>query len=66
MIPMIVIVLFYAPAFLPFVSLIVAVYATFKLAKLGYEIGLEQHRAFERAYIRFTDQVLASRLLPSF
>ncbi len=66
MIPMIVIVLFYAPAFLPFVSLIVAIYTTFKLGKVGYEIGLEQHKAFERAYNRFTDRLLATRLIPSF
>jgi len=66
MIPMIVIVLFYAPAFLPFVSMIVAIYATFKLGKIGYEIGLEQHQVFERAYERFTDRLLASRLIPSF
>jgi len=66
MIPMIVVVLFYVPAFLPFVSLVVAIYAALKLGKVGYEIGLEQHKVFEDTFTRFTDRMFASRLIPSF
>jgi len=53
------------PAFLHFVSLEVAIYAALKLGKVGYEIGLEQHKVFEDTFTRFTDRVLSSRLVPS-
>ena len=66
MIPMIIVALFYAPALLPFVSLVLAINASFKLGKLGHSLGLAWYQAAEHAYSRLTDRLLASRLFPAF
>lgn len=66
MIPMIIIVLFYVPAFLPFVSMVLAASAAIRMGKLGHAFGLEQYQALEQAYARLTDRLLSSSLFPSF
>lgn len=66
MIPMIIVALFYAPVLLPLLSMVIAVQAGLKLGQLSQELAWETPRPLERAYGRFTERLLNSRLFPAF